>query len=379
MKLLATSVKALGMFLGICLCSHLVAEDRQQLDELQRSISKLQKTLKKGDQEKNQLQNELMSVELKVSALNGSLRELGDKISTLQRRQGQLRERKTSFQSGIEEQRKALSQHLNAAYKMGAQEPIKLLLNQRDPSKFSRVFSYYNYFSQSRTDQIATYETSVAALDEVLTTIQREKLDIDNSRASLANNQGELLSRKQQRQKTLDKLQVSLASDQKKLDQWQRQRARLQQVLTKVERASRELTLPDDYVPIASRKGTLNWPLKGRLLKRFGNTRSGSLRWEGWLISSPAGTPVNTVHQGRIVFSNYLRGFGLLIIVDHGDSFMSLYAHNQELLKDTGDWVETGDILAHSGDSGGLDKPALYFEIRKQGKPRNPKSWLKTK
>ena len=127
-----------------------------------------------------------------------------------------------------------------------------------------------------------------------------------------------------------------------------------------------------------SRKGKLNWPVSGRLDKRFGNIRSGSLKWEGWLLGIEAGTPVSTVHQGRVVFSNYLRGFGLLIIVDHGDSYMSLYAHNQELLKDTGDWVDTGEVLAHSGDSGGLNKPALYFEIRQNGKPRNPKQWLKS-
>ena len=154
MKSLWASVKASALMIGLCLCSNLQAEDREQLEAL--------------------LQNELMSVELKVSALNGSLRELGAKITTLEQRQGQLLQQKNRFQKGIEEQREALSQHLNAAYKMGAQEPIKLLLNQRDPSKFSRVFSYYNYFSQSRTEQIAAHQTSVDALDDVLKTIKRQ-------------------------------------------------------------------------------------------------------------------------------------------------------------------------------------------------------------
>jgi septal ring factor EnvC (AmiA/AmiB activator) len=108
----------------------------------------------------------------------------------------------------------------------------------------------------------------------------------------------------------------------------------------------------------------------------YGSARSGELRWEGWLISARAGTAVNAVHNGRVVFSNYLRGFGLLIILDHGDGYMTLYAHNQELLKDTGDWVQSSEVLARAGDTGGLAKPALYFEIRKKGKPADPKVWL---
>ena len=371
-------IPCLCLLLGCLLALSSQAEDREQLNKLQRLIEELQKTLEQGDQAKNQLQNELMTVELKVALLNSALREAGSEISELESQHTALQEKKVIFQNGIQEQRIALSQHLNAAYKMGAQEPIKLLLNQKDPSKFSRVFGYYNYFSQSRTEQIAAYETNLTELDRVMSAIERQRIDLDGSRASLETNQDELMHHKQQRQKTLEKLNASLESDQKKLSQWERQRARLQQLLSNVERASRTMTLPDDYIPIASRKGTLNWPVAGRLLKRFGNTRTGSLRWDGWLIRSDAGTPVTTVHQGRIVFSNYLRGFGLLIIVDHGDSFMSLYAHNQELLKETGDWVETGEVLAHSGESGGLDEPALYFEIREKGQPRDPKSWLKS-
>ncbi len=354
------------------------AENQEQLNRLQQSIDTLQKTLKKSGLEKEEVENELMSVELRVALLNSALRELGADIFKLEKKQRELQQQKVTFQVGIKSQLTELSLHLNAAYKMGAQEPVKLLLNQRDPSKFSRILSYYDYFSQSRTKQIEAYEENLAALDQVLVALNEQKIVLAQSKVSLAQNQNELLERKKQREKTLKKLQLSLASDQKQLDQWQKQRSRLQRLLFSVEESSREFALPSDYVSMSSRKGKLNWPASGRLEKRFGNIRSGSLRWEGWLIGIEAGTPVSSVHQGRIVFSNYLRGFGLLIIVDHGDSFMSLYAHNQELLKDTGEWVDTGEILAHSGDSGGLNKPALYFEIRQNGKPRNPKKWLKS-
>ena len=150
----------------------------------------------------------------------------------------------------------------------------------------------------------------------------------------------------------------------------------MRSVIKAVEEAAAELVLPSNYESFVSRKGRLAWPIKGRVAHSFGSTRSGSLRWEGWLISASAGDNVKTVHHGRVVFSNYLRGFGLLVIVDHGEGYMTLYAHNQELLKETGDWVQSNEVVSRAGDTGGLNKPALYFEIRKQGKPADPKSWL---
>ena len=125
-----------------------------------------------------------------------------------------------------------------------------------------------------------------------------------------------------------------------------------------------------------SRKGKLRWPLNGRIAHRFGSARNGPIKWQGWLINANSGTEVKSVHQGRVVFSNYLRGFGLLLIIEHGNGYMTLYGHNQELLKDTGDSVQTNEVVARSGNTGGLDKSALYFEIRSQGKPANPKKWM---
>tara|TARA_A100001015_G_scaffold246208_1_gene282514 strand:- start:2273 stop:3415 length:1143 start_codon:yes stop_codon:yes gene_type:complete len=354
------------------------AEDNnfEKLSELQDSISNLQRTLQESSKEKNLLENELMSVELEVSQLNRALRQLNKKVSALETEKSAMERRQKILQKGIVAQKGILAQHLRAAHKIGPQDPVKLILNQRDPSKFSRVLSYYNYFTQSRTDKLNKFEQDSIALEETIMAIDQQRVELSKSRRSLAQNYDKLTLGKNQREKTLDKLMQSLQGDQKKLRQWEKQHARLQAILNSVEQISKELTLPEDYLPISSRKGSLSWPVKGRVTKRFGNIRSGSLRWEGWLINTEAGTPVNAVHQGRVVFSNYLRGFGLLIILDHGESFLTLYAHNQELLKNTGDWVEINDTLAHSGNSGGIVKPALYFEIRKSGAPVNPKAWL---
>ena len=348
----------------------------KKLSELQNSISNLQRTLQESSKEKNLLENELMSVELEVSQLTRALRQLNKKVSALETEKSTMENRQNILQKGIVAQKEILAQHLRAAHKIGPQDPVKLILNQRDPSKFSRVLSYYNYFTKSRTNKLNKFEQDLIALEETIMAIDQQRVELSKSRRSLAQNYDNLTSGKNQREKTLDKLMQSLQGDQKKLRQWEKQHARLQAILNSVEQISKELTLPEDYLPISSRKGSLSWPVTGRVTKRFGNIRSGSLRWEGWLINTEAGTPVNAVHQGRVVFSNYLRGFGLLIILDHGESFLTLYAHNQELLKNTGDWVEINDTLAHSGNSGGIDKPALYFEIRKSGAPINPKAWL---
>ena len=218
--------------------------------------------------------------------------------------------------------------------------------------------------------------TDVDKLSEVIEDINRQKLELTKSRAELESEQKKLRGRVKKRSDTLSKLQASLRTDARKLGSLQKERGKLEEILSAVEEAVTDMKLPKNYQPFVSLKGKLKWPLKGRVAHSYGSPRSGELRWEGWLISAKAGAAVNAVHNGRVVFSNYLRGFGLLIILDHGDGYMTLYAHNQELLKDTGDWVQSSETVARAGDTGGLSKPALYFEIRKQGKPADPKSWL---
>ncbi len=370
------TVLAIGLLLSLSGTS--VADDKQQarLDDLKRSIISLEKTLVARDKEKNSLQSELKKVELEVSHINRELRQLRKKITGLEEKLANLDKQEGVLQNAIALQSGAIVDQISAAYKLGNQEPIKLLLNQEDPQKIARVFKYYGYFLQARTEKIQRYMADVDALSEVIENINSQKLKLTKSRAALEDGQEKLRGRVKKRSGTLTKLQASLRTDKKKLGSLQKERGKLEEILSAVEEAVADMTLPKNYQPFASRKGKLNWPLKGKVAHSYGSLRSGELRWEGWLISAKAGTAVNAVHNGRVVFSNYLRGFGLLIILDHGDGYMTLYAHNQELLKDTGDWVQSSEIVARAGDTGGLSNPALYFEIRKQGNPADPKSWL---
>ncbi|MDA9687370.1 peptidoglycan DD-metalloendopeptidase family protein [bacterium] len=375
-RLWAVSVLAIGLMLP--LSSNSVADDKQQarLGDLKRSISKLEKRLSVQDKEKNSLQSELKKVELETSQISRNLRSLRKKVAGLEVKLASLGKQEIELQAEIAQQSGAIVDQISSAYKLGSEEPIKLLLNQEDPQKIARVLRYYGYFLEARTKKIQRYMADVDALADVVEDISKEKLSLTKSRTELERGQRKLRDRVKKRSGTLAKLKTSLVTDKKKLGGLQKERGELEEILSAVEEAVADMTLPKNYQSFASRKGKLKWPLKGKVAHSFGSTRSGELRWEGWLISAKAGAAVNAVHNGRVVFSNYLRGFGLLIILDHGDGYMTLYAHNQELLKDTGDWVQSSQTLARAGDTGGLSKPALYFEIRKQGKPSDPKSWL---
>ena len=372
------AVSVLVLSLIVPLDSISAADDIQQarLEKLDRSISKLEKKLRSRDKQKDSLQNELKKVEVEASQLNGTLRKLGKEIRTVVAELSTLKQQETDLQAGIAQQADVIAEQIAAAHKLGDQEPIKLLLNQEDPQKIARVFKYYDYFLQARSEKIASYMNDVESLTEVITRISSQQLALNRSQSDLKKGQEKLRGRVAKRSVTLKQLDASLVSDKKKLGSLQRERSELEEILSAVEEAVAEMTLPSNYQPFLSRKGKLSWPLKGRVAHSYGSQRNGELRWEGWLISASAGTAVNAVHNGRIVFSNYLRGFGLLAIVDHGDGYMTLYAHNQELLKDTGDWVQSNELVARAGDTGGLSKPALYFEIRSQGKPADPKVWL---
>ena len=372
----ALSILALNLIVPLDYVS--AADDQQQarLEKLDRSISKLEKKLRSRDKQKDSLQNELKKVEVEASQLTGNLRKLGKEIRTVVAELSILRHQETDLQARIVQQADVIAEQIAAAHKLGDQEPIKLLLNQENPQQLARVFKYYDYFLQARSEKIASYMNDVESLTEVIARISSQQLALKRSQSDLKSGQEKLRGRVAKRSVTLKQLDASLVSDKKKLGSLQRERSELEEILSAVEEAVADMTLPSNYKPFLSRKGKLSWPLKGRVAHSYGSQRSGELRWEGWLISASAGTAVNAVHNGRIVFSNYLRGFGLLAIVDHGDGYMTLYAHNQELLKDTGDWVQSNELVARAGDTGGLNKPALYFEIRSQGKPADPKVWL---
>ena len=353
-------------------------DDKAKLADLKNAISALEKQLNKRDKDKNKLAAELKKSEIAASASSKKIRQLNSQINTRRAKLADLGKQQRQLKIDLNKQNAAVGEQLAAAYKMGAQEPIKLLLNQEDPQQLARLFKYYNYVLDARNEKIAQYMADIQQLSTVQTQVVEETGLLDSAKAELEKDRQQLLANNKRRQTTLKQLNASLQSDKSKLDKLLKQRSALEELLKNVRGVVKKmaLTTPPGGQSFASQKGLLRWPLKGRVAHSFGSKRSGSLRWDGWLIGARIGEPVTAVHDGQVIFSNYMRGFGLLIILNHGDGYMSLYAHNEELLKDTGDWVLSNESIARAGDTGGLDKPALYFEIRSKGQPADPKKWL---
>ena len=381
-RLLALRIPIWSVLLVVFICLTLsldsLADNKQQqeLEKLKVSISSLEKKLRKQRKEKNTLQQKLEIVERNVVDLDKTIRAVSKKITKTENNLSRLNSDKNNLEQRINKQRSTIAEQIRAAYKTGNEEPIKLLLNQEDPEQLSRILKYYDYLLDARSKKIDQFTADIESLKITLSKIETQKTLLADSKKELEKDKQQLASSISQRKATLTKVTQSLQSNKQQLNQYKKQRDELEAVVQTVGEAAKAIPPAQDYPSFALSKGKLNWPVRGRLTAGYGSKRSEYLRWQGWLISAKKGASIKSVHHGRVVFSDYLRGFGLLVIVDHGDGYMTLYAHNKELLKETGDWVQSGETVARAGNTGGLTNTALYFEVREKGKPVNPRLWL---
>ncbi|MEG1962723.1 MAG: peptidoglycan DD-metalloendopeptidase family protein, partial [Pseudomonas sp.] len=309
----------------------------------------------------------------------------------------------------------------------GREEYLKLLLNQQNPEKFARTLTYYDYLSQARMAQLRSFNETLRQLANVEQDISLQQAQLLAQQGNLDAQRQELEKVRSERQQVLAKLNSDVKARDQKLQAREQDQADLSKVLKTIEetlaRQAREAeaarqkallaaqeaekqrqrdalaasstTTPSKPKALAgplvssngetfggafsSARGKLPWPVNGRLLARFGETRGGDSRakWDGVMISASAGSQVRAVHGGRVVFADWLRGAGLLVILDHGNGYLSLYGHNQSLLKSAGDVVKAGEAISTVGDSGGQNSSGLYFAIRQQGRPSDPAQWCR--
>lgn len=254
-----------------------------------------------------------------------------------------------------------------------------MLLNQQDPGVVSRMMVYYEYLNRDRVQSIQRINSSIAELRALQMLIQREQAQLRPLRSLQEQELQALEHSQQERESVLAALEADILSDDQRLSGMEQDERRLETFLQDLERMLIELPLQSaGQVAFADLRGQLPWPASGRLAMRFGSSRKrGGRKWDGVVIDAREGTEVRAVHHGRVVFADWLRGLGLLIILDHGGGFMSLYGHNQSLFKETGEWVAPGEVLGLAGRSGGQANPGVYFGIRKHGKPVNPDQWCK--
>ena len=358
------------------LLAEITDQQKLELKLLKSSILKLQNTLIRSNEQKVQLEIDFKEIEIKISKIDRNIRILNSKIATTVNNISEKEIEQISIKRRIAQQNEIIIQQLRSASQLGHQEPIKLLLNQEDPVKLARMFKYYDYFIHARSHKILEYTRDITDLSEIIDGIKQDKFSLVTSKEKLKIEQQSAKLHLKERTQILKRLTNDITEDETRLRKLKIQRAGLQALIDAVSDIVSSVKMTNQHRPFKSLKGNLSWPIKGKLINNFGSKRSGSVRWNGWLIKANKGTSVKTVHEGRVVFSDYLRGFGLMLILDHGDGFMTLYGHNQELLKDTGEWVNPKDEIAKAGNTGGLTESALYFEVRHQGQPKNPKIWL---
>lgn len=355
------------------------ASDKNKLNKIKQDIINLEKSIKGSGEQQGSLSSELKKSELDSAKINQKINTLEKKLKALKTELTTLKKEQKNLDASRKSQQELITHQMTSAYKLGNEESIKLLLNQENPETISRTLKYYDYFLQARAAKLDNYRETLLSLKQVETSITDRQTQLSANRSILKQQQQQLGQQQQQRRQVLAQLNQKISNSKQQLNKLNNERSKLESVLKSLEQGIAKLSLPATDKPFKVRKGKLPWPVSGRLSKYFGSTRNANIRWNGWLLKANEGTPVRAIHHGRIIFSDYLRGHGLLTIIDHGDGYMSLYAHNQVLLKETGEWVLPNETIAKVGNTGGQDEHALYFEIRHNGKPTNPKRWLAKK
>ena len=368
-----------GAALPAAPAGHPEADARKAEAELQAVKSEIERITRQvslEEVERDRLTQELRTSELSVGKLRDALSGVRSERAARAARRAALTAEQQVREAEVQRNRAALAGQLRAAYLIGRQEPLKLLLNQKDPALAGRMFAYYSYFGRARAGQIklieddlqrlAQLDGELAAEDQALAQLEKQQ------RAQLH----ELEHARTQRSHVLASLEAQSHTRAQSLERLRSQQAGLEKLLRELRTAMERFPLEGNDA-FARLRGKLAWPVSGRLVARFGDARAGGVHWDGVLVATERGAPVKAVCQGRVIYADWLPGLGLLTIVDHGDGYLSLYGHNERLYKAAGEPVAAGEALAAAGDSGGSSRPELYFEIRKGGKPVDPRPWFR--
>jgi len=351
---------------------------QKQLKDLKQQIYAVQKSLSAIDKHKSGLISKLRQVELNINKLSKEIFFLSKKITELEQQYKRLKQKQQQLQSQLHKHKKLLAGQVKASYNMGKQEYLKLLLNQQNPEVISRVITYYQYLNRARGEQIEKFTQLIAAINENQQQIQLKQQEIELQHHLRNEDKNKLEKTKVEQHLVIAKLSKRQKTESQKLKQLQQNEKQLNQLLKKLQKALENTPLVSPKKPFAKSKGKMKWPTRGKLRRLFGHWRSvNKVKWQGVIINNKEGSPVYSVSHGRVAYSDWLRGYGLLSIIDHGNGYMSLYGNNQTLLREVGDWVEAGEIIAKTGRSGGRRKAGLYFEIRRKGRPINPTRWCK--
>lgn len=369
------------LLLVICLCStqgYAASNDASEaeLKQIERAIAIAKKDVAALDSERSALAADVEASEKTIRELQQKTSDLSSQLESGQGSLSELQNKEASLEKARVEQQQLLAGYLRSAWMNGSEESLKLLLNQEDPAETARLMRYYRYFGAARAQRINDFNAMLQQLVQTRADIAAGSSQLALQQAELQQRQNELDSRRQQRQQQLASLEAQLKAGNSKLNDLEQQRVGMQLLLEELTRSASVAAGSGEA--FAARKGKLEWPAQGKVSHAFGSRYDlGDLKYEGALLAARPGSAVQSVHAGRVVFADWFGNSGLLLIIDHGDGYMSLYAHNQQLFKAVGAWVESGEKIAAVGNTGGQSETGLYFEIRHNGKAENPAQWCK--
>ncbi|NIW25502.1 MAG: peptidoglycan DD-metalloendopeptidase family protein [Gammaproteobacteria bacterium] len=351
-------------------------QEERALTAVREQLQALQGRLDRSNADRERQYGELRRIELDGAAAAAALEELRGRLAQQQARRVEIDTQSNETRVRLGREREALANQVKMSYLTGREETIKLMLNQEAPERLGRMMVYYDYLNRTRSRRIDNVSREL----EVLAGLAEEAQQATRALAALeADQQRELDGLEElraERAVAVTALDATIDSAEQEIDRLRAEEQRLTELVREINEVLAEFPV-DSQEPFSASRGQLAWPIPGTVLSRFGQSRAGAqVRWQGVQVGAPAGTPVRSVYHGRIVFSDWLPGHGLLIIVDHGEGYMSLYGHNEVLLKESGDWVAPGEVIAQVGDSGGQAQTALYFEIRRDGDPVDPQPWM---
>ena len=390
-------------------------EKNEELNKIQSDITAASENIRRVQQQKNTLNTQLGEVEKLYGRTAALLRTLQGQVEQKRQNLTRIRQEKQGLQDEVAKQNKELAGQIKAAYAMGQKEKLKLLLNQQDPALSSRMLVYYDYLNKARLTKLAGISESMQSLDRLGKQQQQETELLEKDLEQKKSEQMAADAVRKRRAELLTQLKSDFSSNEQQIIHLKESESKLKNLVSSLHQSTNDLSfeveqtqklhkagevqsepakdLPgsgNDSTPLpspslakggdfSSLKGQLSWPVKGRLSNKFGSARAESAEstWDGILIDAGEGTEIHAVTSGKVVFSDWLRGYGLLIIIDHGKGYMTLYAFNQSLYRQVGEWVDVGEVIASVGQSGGRSQSGLYFGIRNKGKPVDPLEWCR--
>ena len=365
---------------------------KEELKELRGRIGELQKQLADSEESKAEAGDALRESERAVSETNRKLYQLAEQRRQVNAALTKLRSRARTVEADIAAEQATLSNLLYQQYVTGQSDAVKLVLNREDPNEIARQLHYLGYVSRARAELLASLRYNLANLEKLADETRDKSAELRALQNEEASQKRRLEKEKAERQHVYARVSSEIAQSRKQLSTLKRDEERLTRL---IERLAKEVArkkpgkrITNQALPSADSgsgpfrklKGKLRLPVLGELMNRFGSQRKDSgLSWKGLFISAEPGREVKAIAGGRVVYADWLRGFGNLMIVDHGDGYMSLYGNNEALLKQVGDETRAGDTIAAIGNSGGNPDSGLYFELRYQGKPFDPLPWVTLK